>query len=189
MSTDPLLVAALTLAVALVALLFGPGIGIRGFNAVRGDLRKRAAREKELLEFLEHSAVFLDGLPLFISETWAWGPSVPNYAAGGSFPSITQVVSERMPSIAKVVERMCRLYTDHSGKQGLQFATIEEAKIQVAEIEELFWRNVEGFAKTEWPFRWRSRVRKLRALKLPSAERDRILNLKTQRRPQRVSHA
>jgi hypothetical protein len=181
MKIDPLLVSVLTLVIAAVALVFGPGIGLRGVIRFREHLRQRSEREKQLLKFLGHSAVFLDGLPLFISETWDWGPSVPNYPAGGSFPAATRMMTERIPSVVAAVDRMLLLYTDHSGKQGRPLATIEEANRQLTEIQEAFWKAVEECAQKEWRLRWRSRVRELRSLRLPSAERDRIFRLKARR--------
>src|SRR5437870_77716 len=78
MYVDPVMISVLALVVALIALLFGPGIALRGLRVMRERLRNRSAHKRQLLEFLQDAAVFLDGLPLFITETWSWGPSVPN---------------------------------------------------------------------------------------------------------------
>jgi hypothetical protein len=69
MHIDPVSIPILALAVALLALLFGPGTGLRASRAVREHRRTRAAREQQLFEYLRHAAVSFDGLPLFITET------------------------------------------------------------------------------------------------------------------------
>jgi hypothetical protein len=173
----------LALAVALVVLLFGPGIAIRGPRAMRERLRTRATRKRQLLEYLQHAAVFLDGLPLFITETWSWGPSVPNYSAGGSFPDQNSpVVGKMMPSVRAAVGEALSLYATHSGRQGLSDASKDEALRRLAKIQARFWKSTEEIARSEWPLRWRTKMRELRELKLPESERERILNLKSARR-------
>ena len=102
------------LVVALIALLFGPNIIFRSYTALQEYRRTRAAREPKVLEYLRHAVVFLDGLPLFIDETWAWGPSVPNYAAGGSFPDQNSTAAESMPSVKSTVGEALDLYYTHS---------------------------------------------------------------------------
>lgn len=178
MVVDPLTVSILSLAVTLVVLVFGPGIGIRGLDAVRAYLRTRAEQKRELSEYLKHSAIFLEGLPHFISHTWAWGPSVPNYAAGGSFPPETTLVSKSMPSVCAAVRDSVALYVRHSQTQGLPAPSKEETLSQLKEIELEFWQSVELFAKSRWPLRWRVKICQLGALHIPTGEYDRIRRLK-----------
>jgi hypothetical protein len=175
------MISVLALTVALVALLFGPGIAIRGPRAIRERRRTRAARERQLLEYLRHAAVFLDGLPLFIIETWSWGPSVPNYSAGGSFPDQSVLVAQEMPSVSAVVGEALDLYVTHTQKQGVSYASKDDALCRLSEIQEEFWKSAEEFARSEWPLRWRSKMRELDKLKLPNSERERILKLKSAR--------
>jgi hypothetical protein len=169
------------LVVALIALLFGPNIIFRSYTALQEYRRTRAAREPKVLEYLRHAVVFLDGLPLFIDETWAWGPSVPNYAAGGSFPDQNSTAAESMPSVKSTVGEALDLYYTHSQKQGLPCDSKDEALRRLSEIQDRFWKSTKEFAKAEWPISWRVKMRDLRALKLPNSERGRILTLKTAR--------
>jgi hypothetical protein len=178
MDRIPVIISVVALAVALVALLFGPGIAIRGPRAIQVRRRTRAARERQLLEYLRHAAMFLDGLPLFIIETWSWGPSVPNYAAGGTFPNQSSVAAQEMPSVVAAVDEALQLYVTHSHKQGLSFASKDDALCRLSEIQERFWKGTEEVVKSEWPLRWRGKMRELEELKLPNSERENILNLK-----------
>jgi len=178
MAIDPLTIAVLTLTVAVIALLFGPGIGFRFVNRVRGYLRTRADRKHEISEYLRHSAMFLEGLPHFISQTWAWGPSVPNYGAGGSFPPETPSVAARMPSVCAAVRDAQALYMRHSKTQGRPYATLAGTLEHLKAIECKFWEAVEAFARSRWPLRWRVKLRHLRALQIPTSEHDRIRSFK-----------
>jgi len=67
MPVDPAKISIWTLLVALFVLVFGDGILIRSWTALQAYSRNRVAREKQLLEYLRHATVFLDGLPLFIT--------------------------------------------------------------------------------------------------------------------------
>lgn len=178
MAVDPLTITVLTLAVAGLALLLGPGIGVRGAKVVRDRFQRRAQREREISEYLRHSAMFLEGLPHFITHTWSWGPSVPNYGAGGSFPLETVYVSQTMPSVCVGVRDAQALYTRHSQTQGRSHATLAEALQYFKEIDAKFWQSVEAFAKSRWPLRWRVKLRALRALQIPASEHDRIRSFK-----------
>src|SRR5690348_6461489 len=99
MHFDSLTISVLALAVALLALFLGPGVAPRAMSAVRTRRQARAARDRQSLEYLRNSAMFFDGLPLFITETWGWGSSVPNYAAGGSFPDQSSPVTQDMEAV------------------------------------------------------------------------------------------
>jgi len=165
----------------LIALLVGPNLIFRSYTALQAYRRARATREPKLLEYLQHAAVFLDGLPLFIDETWAWGPSVPNYAAGGSFPDQNSTAAESMPSVKSTVGQVLDLYYIHSQKQGLPYDSKDEALRRLSEIQDRFWKSTKEFAKSEWRISWRVKMRDLHVLKLPDSERDRILTLKTTR--------
>jgi hypothetical protein len=181
MQVDPLKISILALVVGLIALLFGPGILTRSWTSLQAYRHTRAAREPKVLEYLGHAVVFLDGLPLFIEETWAWGPGVPNYSAGGSFPDQNSAVAQGMPLVKAAVGEALDLYYTHSQKQGLPYDSKDEALRRLSEIQDRFWKSTKAFAKSEWPISWRARMRELRALKLPNSERDRILTLKTTR--------
>jgi hypothetical protein len=181
MENHAVTISLLALTVALVALLFGPAIAIRIPKAIREYCRTRATREQQLLKYLQHAAMFLDGLPLFIIETWSWGPSVPNYAAGGTFPNQCSVATHEMPSIVATVDEALHLYVTHSQKEGLAYASKNDALYRLSEIQERFWKGIEEFAKSEWPLRWRRKMRELEKLKLPNRERERILNLKNRK--------
>ena len=183
MAIDQSTIAIVAVVVALIALLFGPGIGLRGASAVRQRLRTRSERNHEIDGYLRHSAIFLEGLPHFITQTWAWGPSVPNYGAGGSFPPETPFVAQSMPSVCVVVRDVVVFYVRHSKTQGLPCVTLDEALRKLKDLDTRFWEAVEGFARSKWPLRWRIKVRQLHALQIPVSEHDRIRNLKASARP------
>jgi len=121
MPVDPAKISIWTLLVALFVLVFGDGILIRSWTALQAYSRNRVAREKQLLEYLRHATVFLDGLPLFITETWSWGPSMPNYTAGGSHQDQNAAVAQGMPQVRAAVGEALHLYYTHSQKQGLPY--------------------------------------------------------------------
>ena len=183
MDVDPLTIAVLTLAVAVVALLVGPGVGVRAARAFRARLRTLSQQEREVSEYLRHSAMFLEGLPHFIAHTWSWGPSVPNYGAGGSFPPETPFVAQTMPSVCAAVRDAETLYNKHSKTQGRPHATLDETLQHLQVVDARFWEGVEGLARSRWPLRWRTKLRALRALQIPITEHDRIRNFRaTERR-------
>jgi hypothetical protein len=121
----------------------------------------------------------LDGLPLFIKETWAWGPSVPNY--GVSFPHQNIAITQEMPAVRAAMGEAEQLYVRHSQKQGVPYHSTEETLRRLSDIQRRFWQSAEEFVKSEWLLWWRVNMRQLRALKLPNADRERILNLKRMR--------
>jgi hypothetical protein len=164
---DPLIISVLALAIALVALLLGPGIAPRAMRAIQQRRQARATRDREVLEYLRHAAIFFEGPPLFITETWGWGPGVPNYAASGSFPDQSSSVTEDMKAVKAAVGAVLKLYVAHSQKQGVAFQSKEEALGRLKEIRQQFWEGTELFAKSEWPRRWRSVMRELQSLRLP----------------------
>ncbi|MES2579009.1 MAG: hypothetical protein V4552_00570 [Pseudomonadota bacterium] len=181
MAINPTTIMTLTLLIGVIALLFGPGIGIRITNTFRSYLRNRSIQEKEISEFLTHSALFLEGLPYFITHTWNWGPSVPNYGAGGSFPPDTIFVKKIMPSVCEPVHAFLALYIKHSKSQGKPRETLHQALNELKICESNFWNEVEIFAKKRWPLTWRIKTNKLRKLQIPIYEYDRIRNLKNEK--------
>jgi hypothetical protein len=172
-TVDQLTVSFLALVVAIVALLFGPGLATRGFKAVRDRFKARTLRNRQLDEFFRQAAMFLDGLQLFIASTWRWGPSVPNYAAGGAFPDYT--LSAVNDELRAVVREAQELYVAHSQKEGAAAQSKEEVLDRVAALQERFWVATEAFAKSEWRIGWRKLLRDLRSLRIPDSERKRIL--------------
>jgi len=170
------------LMIKLLSFLFGSGVVIWAVKAVRSYFRIRMEEDRGISEYLQQSAIFLEGLPYFITHTWAWGPSVPNYGAGGSFPSETPFVLKSMPSVYAAVSDAVALYIRHSQTQGTPFSTIDEALRHLKEIDFEFWESVEVFAKARWPLRWRVKVSQLRALQIPITEYDRIRNFKANRK-------
>lgn len=118
--------------------------------------------------------MFLEGLPHFIMHTWSWGPSVPNYGAGGSFPPETPFVLQSMPPVCAAVRDALALYTRHSQTQGRPYATLDETLQYVKGIDAKFWESVGEFTKSRWPLRWRVKLRALRTLQIPTSEDDRI---------------
>ncbi len=169
----------LILAVAVTALLFGPGIAIRASRSIRERLRARAARSAMMLDYIRTTCVFMEGLPLFFSQTWNWGPSVPNYAAGGSFPDEGLAVAPEMQSVKAAVGEALAFYINHSRKQGRPYPSEQEAISRFSEIQLRFWNSLREFVKREWPLRWRGVIREMRRLRLPDSERKRILSLKS----------
>jgi hypothetical protein len=106
---------------------------------------------------------------------------VPNYAAGGTFPNQSSLVTKEMPLVGAAVDEAIQLYVTHTQKQGLPYASKDDALCRLSEIQERFWKGTEEFAKSEWPLRWRSKMRELEELKLPNSERENILNLKNRK--------
>jgi hypothetical protein len=178
---EPLTLAALGVAIALGSFLFGPAVLLRLSRAARAGLQARSSRRQELLRYLRESVMFLDGLPLFISETWAWGPSVPNYSAGGRLPNPSAAVVEHAGEVRATIAEAMQLYVTHSQLQGLSASSQEEALATVSAIQRRFWNALAPFTQSEWPLRWRFITRELRRVRLPAAERERILALKASR--------
>jgi hypothetical protein len=141
MRVDPVKISILALLVSLCSLAFGSGILIRGWTALWEYSHTRAARERQLLEYLRQATVFLDGLPLFITKTWSWGPSVPNYTAGGSHPDQNAAVTAGMPSVKAAVGEALDLYYTHMQKQGLPYYSKDEALRRLSEIQSRFWKS------------------------------------------------
>ena len=130
---DSSMIPLLTLTVAVIALLFGPGLAIRVFRSVRDRVTADNVRRAATLDYLRTACVFMDGLPLFLSETWNWGPSVPNYAAGGRFPAST-APSQHLQSVAAVVGDALAFYVSHSQKQGRPYPSEHETLGHFSEI-------------------------------------------------------
>jgi hypothetical protein len=125
--------------------------------------------------------MFLDGLPLFIGETWAWGPSVPNYSAGGGLPNPGAKAVDGAGELRAAVADALRLYVTHSQQQGVSGESKEEVLERIAVIQRRFWSALAPFIQSEWPLGWRRVRRQLPHLRLPDSERERILGLKESR--------
>lgn len=179
---DSSVVTLISLTVAVIALLLGPGLGIRVFRWVRDKFRARSVRKAAILDYLRSACVFMEGLPLFFSQTWNWGPSVPNYAAGGSFPNQSTALAPEMGSVTAAVGDALDFYVMHSQQQGRPYPSEQETLSRFSEIHQRFWRALEESVKQEWPLRRRGILHKMRALKIPNSERDRIVALGTARR-------
>lgn len=176
MRLDPVLIAAIALAVSITAFLVGPSIAPRTISAIRSRRASRKHRQDELLKYLIDAALFFDGLALFIEKTWGWGPSVPNYAAGGSFPH-TQLSGKRLDAVKSTVTDGLGLYELHSRMHGTPFPAKHDALQRVRELEEDFWRGCRALIKSEWRLRHRRVERHLRELSIPPSEVDRIATL------------
>jgi len=175
-SITSLVVSILTLLVSLTGLMFGPALIPR----VQAYSQARAAHERQVLEYLRQAAVFLDGLPLFIAETWAWGPGVPNYSPP-TFPDPNAAIAKEMPAVKAAVDEALQLYYTHSQKQGVSYYSKEEALSRLSDNRHRFWQATEECVKAEWPWHWKSKMEELRKLTIPDTERDRIRNLKRTR--------
>ena len=172
-----LVVAILALLVSLVGLLFGEGL----VSHVQTFFAARTTHERQMLRYLREAAVFLDGLPLFITETWAWGlPGVPNYSPP-TFPDLHAAIASEMPLVKAAVVEMLQLHALHSQKLGMPYYSKEETLWRLSEIQRRFWQATEEVVKSEWPWRWKTKMQELRKLKIPDSERERILNLKRMR--------
>ena len=157
MRIDPLAIALVGLFVSVVAVLFGPGIALRVAKAARGARHARRERDAEVRSYLRDAAIFLDGLPWFIRRTWAWGPSVPNYAAGGRFPDQDCRAMEDAESLKAAVRESLEFYVEHSRSQGQTYPTLEETLVKLDEITQRFWQHTETLARRRWPSPpWRS---------------------------------
>jgi hypothetical protein len=123
-------------------------------------------------------------LPLFIDRTWGWGEGVPNYGAGGSFPELPSPPAALQPVVA-VVDQIKRIYASHSASGGGTGAAEDEKRRtleQIADLRQKFWAAVGDYARQEWSwFRRRKELRRLRALRLPNREQDRIVMLGARR--------
>ena len=178
---DALTISILTFAVAVTALLLGPGVGVRSIAFLRKRWQARNRHKREIWEYLRHSALFLEGLPQFIRSTWSWGPSVPNYGAGGSFPPDTPYVRSALPEVCAITDAVVTFYTAHSRSHGLPRPTLDGALGELRTLEAAFWSGVTAFAKRRWPLTCGMRIRQLRNLQIPQAEHDRIRQLKATR--------
>lgn len=174
---DALTVSLVSLGVTFVLLIFGTAIGPRAWTAIREHLKARVIRKTQIQDYLTTACVFIDGLPLFIEQTWDWGPSVPNYSAGGKFPGKAPLSGDEMQLLHSAVQEALAFYGMHSQKQGKPFGSKEEGLQRLAEIQQRFWESLEAFARKEWRVRWRRVVAQRREQRLPDSERARILNL------------
>jgi hypothetical protein len=173
-SFTALIVSTLSFLVALTALLFGTDLVSR----LQTYFHSRAAQERQQLEYLRDAVVFLDGLPFFIEETWAWGPSVPNYNPGRSFPNQGLGVLQEMPMVKIAVGEAMQMYYTHSHKQGTPYSSKYEALHRLSEIQGRFWHATELFLQSTWPWQWEDKLQVLRELRFSSVERENLLRLK-----------
>jgi hypothetical protein len=184
MSTDPVKISRWALVVAILALgvsLIGPLFGADLVSRVQPWFARRAAHEQQVFQYLRQAAVFLDGLPLYITETWAWGPpGVPNYSPP-TFPDPHAAIADEMPSVRDAVVAALQLHELHTQKMGVPYYAKEEALWRLSELRRRFWHATEEVAKAEWPWQWRSKLEELRRAKIPDTERERLQNLKRTR--------
>jgi len=178
---DPTTISIAALVVATLAFVFGSGAPLLLLKKWRAIRARHAEVETEYQEYLYHASVFLEGLPHFVRCTWNWGPSVPNYCAGGSFPPDTPTVRQNMPEVCGVVDDALRQYSLHSSSRGQAYPSLEQALSELREISARYWTGVEHFAKKRWPLQWRARIAALRQLRIPEAEYDRIRRLRSER--------
>jgi hypothetical protein len=171
---NPVAVSLIALTVAIVTLLFGNSIVTRVGKWISDRARERKTSREKVLSYLKTACVFVDGLPLFIENTWDWGPSVPNYAAGGSFPD-QSVPVEEMEGLGSIVGEAVQLYCRHSKSQGKPFAVLDEAKGRLDDIQQRFWNALESFVESYWPADYPVVIRELRRHRIPDSERERIL--------------
>jgi hypothetical protein len=175
--------AVLALVVAVIALLFGPAIALRLAAWRKGRREARSTREDALRGYLSDARIFLRGLPLFIEHTWDWGPSVPNY--GTAFPENPFPTDETLRHLGALVTEAVTLYGEHSTSGGRARDTLDEAISEAAGLERTFIAALDVFARSEWPGGrcWTRIAKEIRRLDLPSRDRQRIQNLRSQRGP------
>lgn len=178
---DPLVVSLVAVGVALITLLFGPGIVLRTVRALKAKSQRRKVHRQEIWKFLTRSAVFFDGLPLFVDQTWEWGSSVPNYSPREGFPDQRSIVPRDYPDLGRVVGSGLRFYSSHSRTGGRVRAEKGEALTDLAEIQRDFWMETKACVRSEWRITWRRKLRDLKRLKIQPAERGRIEQLRRQR--------
>jgi hypothetical protein len=167
----------LALLVALIDVLFGSSLIPR----LLASFHARTVHETQMLAYLRQAAVYLDGLPLYIAETWAWGPSVPNYRVRAGFQQQYAAVAQEMPAVKAAVDEAFQLYGTHTHTQGVPYYAKEEALWRLDQITRRFWEATQDGVKAAWPWQWRSTMQDLRQLKVPDAVREYLLNLKRTR--------
>lgn len=168
-----IVISCVSLLVSTVVLVFGNGIGLRATSSIQRYRKERRESDARFQRYLQVCAEFLDGLPSFISATWDWGPSVPNYGASGHFPDKTPEIQAAMPNAVRAIEAAHFIYHRHSNSQGRAFPAEEEALRQLACATDDFWAAAESFARSRWRFRWRSIMSGLRQIKVAQSELDR----------------
>lgn len=174
-----LAVAILAVAIALLSFLVGPGVGPRMWRWLASKRTDTATRRSRIEDQLRTAAIFVNGMPLFLSETWNWGPSVPNYAAGGRLPDQKPPVPE-LENVAVVVNEALEFYVNHSRRQGRAYASLDETLAHFAKIQGRFWSAVEDFCEREYGVGSSRVISDLHALQIPNSEQDRIRHLKTE---------
>jgi len=186
---DAKLIAIVALAVSFTALLFGSGIVTNVISAlwrftkwVWGKRREHQTASAKVKDYLTTACVWMDGLPLFFEQTWAWGPSVPNYGAGGRFPD-DRPPDHRLKELEGIIRESMKLYSTHSKTGGKPYGYLEEELDVLGEIRDRFWTSLETFVKSYWPLNYPRVIDDLRACRIPELERQRILGLRDQRRP------
>ena len=178
---DPATISIIAAVVGVLALLFGSGWLVRPLAKFGERARHRGEREAEIDDYLYHATMFLEGLPHFVRNTWEWGPSVPNYAAAGSFPPDSPTVALTIPYVRAATRDATAYYARHSAQAGKSAESLPAALAEISTIERQYWQAVDAYAKTRWPIRWRAKVRSLRQLRIPTEEHDRIRQLKSTR--------
>jgi hypothetical protein len=171
---DPVAISIVAMAVAVVALLFGPAIVPRGWAKYRSRALARDLREVRIIDYLSTACVFMDGLLLFFEQTWGWGPSVPNYSAGGSFPTEPNPPEPQLQPVCSAVREALALYDLNSKKEGRAYPSKDELLGQWTNLHGRFWAALEEYVRREWPWRGSGVFAELRRLRIPDAERQRI---------------
>ena len=181
---DPTTISIIALCVAAMAFVFGSGSPLKLLGPLRARLKRKHVINAEIDRYLFHSTMFLEGLPHFVRHTWEWGPSVPNYAAAGSFPPETPSVEAAMPEVCSTVRAATEYYSRHSATAGKPNLLLEDGLTALRCFDSRYWLTVEAYARRRWPLRWRIEVRRLRQLRIPQGEHDRIRQLRTDRSKQ-----